>query len=159
MECEIFPCCLCKAPTEDFISGSGPSPLGFPWDETHHIDVDLACKACEVVVSLSAVDHRALVGMLRYDKRAHGSKGRALVNDYPPLTLLRDDRLEPCIALPNIGNFEGLSSFPVTLTFWRKGNETRCRHRLPLWDPSLGITVRSLALDDLHVLYLGIFNF
>ena len=82
--------------------------------------------------------------------------GRALTSDYPELTLLKGDRLEPCGTLFDTGSFESLTT-PCKVVFWRRANESSWRHRNPIFgggalpDPS-----RSLTVDTLHALYLGV---
>jgi hypothetical protein len=159
LNAKYFPCCLCSAPAEEQIDGAGLSPFGFPWAEFEDADYDAACKACEVHVVISRADHQALVPLLRFDKRTVGPRGRALVAPYAPLGLQVGDRLEPCPQLRDVGAFEAINVFPANILFWRRAGETRVRHRNPLFDAALGVGLASIALDALHVLYLGVFKY
>ena len=49
-----------------------------------------------------------------------------------------------------------LITFPIIVTFWRRSNETRVRHRCPLFDTALGITLVTIAIDSLHCMNLGV---
>ena len=49
--------------------------------------------------------------------------------------------------------------FPVEITFWRPASETRCKHRNPLFDPMIGVTICCLIIDTLHALNLGMLHF
>ena len=86
-----------------------------------------------------------------------GSRGRALKVAVPELSLEAGDRLEPSAALADIADFEAME-LPATVVFWRPSRETTTRHRNPLFGPSTGITVKSLCVDTLHCLYLGVFQ-
>ena len=71
------------------------------------------------------------------------------------------DRLEPSPSLPDVGQVFTLSSaeLPLHVVFWRQSENTLVLHRNPLWDEELGITPsRSLTVDVLHTLHLGIFQ-
>jgi hypothetical protein len=78
-----------------------------------------------------------------------------VICDFPELGLLKHDRLEPNALLEDVAAFDSISEFPAKVLFWRQSLETRARHRNPLWDASLGITLDSLMIDKLHTLYLG----
>ena len=104
--------------------------------------------------------HRELWALLHYDKRTtqNSANGRCLLQDYPPLHLCAYDRLEPSANLVDVGKWEDLVEFPVRLIFWRCSRESVARHRNPLWDPTIGLTVESFYFDILHTLYLGVLN-
>jgi hypothetical protein len=51
-----------------------------------------------------------------------------------------------------------LSTFPFEVVFWRQSRDSLARNRNPLFDATIGIApVRSLTVDTLHCLYLGVF--
>ena len=77
--------------------------------------------------------------------------------DIPALGLVQGDRLEPSQNLQDVADWDDVDQveFPVTITFWRRGAETRERRRLPIMDPELGFTLDSICLDTLHCLFLG----
>ena len=152
------PCMLCNAFGPSPGSMAGVSLLGVPWHENTEQDYSDACARCEIAVDLTAAAHARIKPLLAYDKRDRGAKGRMLKADIPDLFLEQNDRLEPCPALPNVGAFEYLASLPVRIIFWRCKNETIVTHRNPLLDPGLGLTAdRSLTVDLLHCLHLGVF--
>ena len=74
----------------------------------------------------------------------------------PGLRLLRGDRVEPSSLLPAVADVYGLRVFPVQVLFWRRRSETRIRHRNPLFDANIGITVAILTMDHLHAVNLGV---
>ena len=78
-----------------------------------------------------------------------------LIVDIPRLSLRQGDRLEPHRGLQDTWLFDSIDTFPCAVLFWRPSHETRARHRLPRFDPSVGITVDTLMVDKLHTLYLG----
>ena len=49
-----------------------------------------------------------------------------------------------------------LDTFPVDLLFWRPSCETYCHHRCPLFDSSIGITLLSISIDQMHCFNLGV---
>ena len=75
--------------------------------------------------------------------------------DLPDLDLRAKDRLEPHPKLMDVASFDKVTSFPYRALFWRRVFETRCRHRNPLLDPSIGITTERLMVDKLHTLHMG----
>ena len=151
------PCIFCATSKEEMFDVAGLSPISFPHRENTDLDYDEAAKRCEIHVEMSAVLHREILPYLRFDKRKDGSRGLALTKDFPSAGLLADDRLEPSAALPDIGKFEELSSFPTRVTFWRMSRQSLVLHRCPLWDEQLGITpTRSLTIDSLHTWHLGV---
>ena len=75
--------------------------------------------------------------------------------DLPDLNLRAKDRLEPHPLLMDVDLFDRVAQFPYRALFWRRSLETRCRHRNPLWDPEIGITLERLMVDKLHTLHMG----
>ena len=109
---------------------------------------------CEIVVTLDAVEHASVNGLLDDDKRPSGSLGRALLRIIfvGGKQLLKGDRLEPCAAVPTIKQLVSVTMFPIVgITLWRRSAEVMSRHRNPIFDASIGITPhRSLTVDTLH---------
>eukprot|EP00974_Lingulodinium_polyedra_P129989 11212131-Lingulodinium_polyedra.AAC.1 len=152
------PCFCCTATRDQLYEIGSTSAVCGPFPEVSHEAYAQACDNCERwVVILDRRTRSVLQGLLSYDKRRNGSHGRALVEDYAPLGLLRGDRLEPCPALWDVAGFEQLT-LPATVLFWRRANVTLATHRNPLLDPALGITVKTMHLDVLHALDLGVFK-
>ncbi len=151
----LAPCMACKCTATTMYDVTRVSLLSLPWSSVTSADYDLACSACERHVVVSAPQHRTLRAILRYDKRRSGAGGRALLDDFPALGLLKGDRLEPTPSLPDIGAFDSITTFPCPLLFWRKANETRARRRNPLLDDNLGIGIAIFCFDTLHTLNLG----
>ena len=119
---------------------------------------EMECAECEVKRTVTESQLRQLLPHLRFDKRPSGIRGRGLLADYPPLALLAGDRLEPSFAVPDIGNVENQTKFPLELTFWRLsvGDKHGLNHRVPLFCRELGVSVNHLCLDVLHTVHLGI---
>ena len=153
----LRPCYRCNAQPSAVHDLIGFGLAGFPARENRPEDLEVACDRCEHKVLLDGPSHAKLVapGVLEYDKRERGKRGLVVVRDPNCLGIKPGMRVEPCNELPNIGNIFLLVAFPVSIVFWIVDNETLVRHRNPLLSPSLGLTMRSCAIDLLHMLYLG----
>lgn len=156
------PCMLCRSPKEGLFELDGFNPVSMPYGSKSYRDLEDACAACEIRISITADLHVAIRSRLTYDRRRVGLRGRFLMQAVPGTDppLLRGDRLEPSIELTDIGEgFDNLSAFPTTVTFWRVSRETFVYHRIPLWSPEIGATHdRCLAIDWMHSLSLGFFQ-
>ena len=156
------PCTACcwhpGIPMGDFLAML--NPRHFPFPLTTHEQYIAAISKFEIPVEVTLEHHRVLSPLLQYDKRTttSSSNGLALVEDYAPLNLRRGDRLEPSENLSDIGKFDDIMVFPVLLTFWRCSRETLAKHRCPLFDAAIGLTLDSFFFDILHTLFLGVLN-
>lgn len=151
-----FPCMFCTATRDSRFDLSGFSVVSSPWATVRQEDVEGACRRCEVWRVLSREQHATVRAALEYDKRRGGGSGRCLMVDIEHLQLFKGDRLEPHLGLPDVAMFDSVSSWPCRTLFWRRSNQTRARHRNPLFDPAIGITLdSSLMVDKLHTLHLG----
>lgn len=152
------PCFLCKAEADTMFSFQGLGVRCHPagWDRVTRDDVEAACSRCEKVVALSQDQHLKLRTTLTYDlrKKSTASRGRIANWDYPDLGLISSDRLEPSRHVPNVGEIENATVFPLVTTWWDRSRETRVRHRNPIWNVP-GVTPRTFRVDALHSLYLG----
>lgn len=149
-------CCLfCTATKESRYNVAGFSALGSPWQTVRDSDIDAACRRCEIWKDLTADQYKLVKAALQYDKSKGGGAGRALIKDMPTLGLEKGDRLEPHPGMPDVAQFDDAKVFPYRALFWRRANETRTRHRNPLFDPSVGVGVGVLMVDKLHTLHLG----
>ena len=127
----------------------------YPFQLTTMDDYEAACARCEIVLHLTQNYHAQIMAAgFKYDK-TDASRGRALLVGVPRFGLLRGDRLEPSPELPDVDKFEQLSEFPVRVVFWRRGSETRARHRNPLFDVLIGIVLDIFVVDSLHAMNLG----
>lgn len=57
--------------------------------------------------------------------------------------------------LRDVGEFDTMA-LPAKVLFWRTKAETTTKHRLPLLSEPLGITLKSIVVDMLHCLHLGV---
>lgn len=122
------------------------------WRLNQDADYHAACARCEIHVVLHVGSHALLLRALALMPK----KGMVLVVDVPALGLLKNDRLEPCPTLPDVCSFSEVERFPFPCVFWRTTEETLSRHRNPVFDDSLGVTITgSLTIDTLHAQYLG----
>ena len=102
--------------------------------------------------------HLDIRKLLDNDKGKEG-RGLTLRDNYPPLGLLKGDRLEPWDGCTDISDFERIADFPARALFWRKSKERMAHHRNPIFSDDIGITPgKSCALDWLHILSLGVFR-
>ena len=155
----LRPCFGCNAFGDGLYETEGLSEVWEPWRNNEPGDYDRACQACEIVVRVTAVQHRELTALLVYDRRQRGSRGLALLQDYPALRLRRGDRVEPTRMLPNVDGFEKLTQFPQEVLFWRPSLETLARHRCPLFCDDTGLEPATcMTIDLLHAMYLGCMN-
>ena len=146
------------ADRDSMYSWEGTTASSLPWPSLGMDQYNEACRRCEKHVLIATHDvHDKVLKQLRYDKRPYGSRGRALQAAIPELGLQAGDRLEPCVACPDIGQFESVS-LPATVAFWRPSLDTVTRHRNPLFNVETGILITSLRVDPLHCLYLGVFQ-
>ena len=153
----LRPCFCCSVPPgPQMYSPAGISQRIQPWRINTDTDFERAFSRCERFVVLDPVLHQRISAVLFYDKRPAGSHGRALLADIPEANLMAGDRLEPSGSLPDPGDFELLSVFPCTVTFWKVSETSLAHFRSPLWSPDIGLTPSSTpAVDLLHTLYLG----
>ena len=157
----LRPCYKCNAAVDNLYETDGISPVSCgQFTETKAEDYHRACDSCEQVFVLSKETHSLLSVLLRYDKRDDGNRGRCLIK-HPSLAglgLRAGLRLEPSSGLTNVGDFENISVFPYPVVFWSVRDESLTRHRNPMFQDHLGVSVRTLTVDTLHTLYLGIIN-
>ena len=155
-EC-IRPCWICNAYGDDMYECLGNGPTGLRWNLNDEQDYYDACDRCEHVILLTDGSRCTILAAgLRYDKRKNGVHGRCLRSDAPTLGLRAEDRLEPTVALPDVGAFETAPT-GITIVFWRSADETLTKHRNPIFDRELGLSPqRCLTIDTLHSINLGI---
>ena len=114
-----------------------------------------ACDLSEQVV-VNAEHHRLLRLLLIYNRSKGGFKGRVLSKDFPRLSLLAHDRLEPSASLPNTRRgFDDSDAFLLTITFWRGSLDTVAKHRNPLFS-DIAKPEDVSAMESLHALSLSV---
>ena len=96
--------------------------------------VQEACSRCEVWVTMTRAQHRAIVPLLKEDKRRTKGSARGLAlcaacphpPPHPPPGLAKGDRLEPCLEMPDVHAFKVLEDFPAhkRMLFWRVAEES-----------------------------------
>ena len=156
----LDPCFCCEADREGLYSLGSTSPVSGPFPAKTHEDYLQACARAEVDVRIPDRETlERIAGYLVYDKAKGGGQGRCMSADFegcvPPL--VKGDRLVPQPGLMDVADFRLLPT-PTTITFWRVSRTSLTKHRNPLFDARLGITVQSLMLDTLHILHLGVFK-
>ena len=135
---------------------AGVSPVGFhlPLKTFDHLDA--ACAACEVHVCITTPAALSkLVRCLVYDRRKDGFRGRIMLMDMPEFNLLKNDRLEPSRAYPDIAAVDSSAVFPMSLTFWRTVPQGMCTHRNPLWSRRSMLLPELVCVDEMHTLHFG----
>jgi hypothetical protein len=132
--------------------------LELPWALNDMRKYDISCRGSEIRSTLSAEQGRQVLLALYYDRRPTGSRGRSLMIDLPLLRLEKGDRLEPCPAIPFPTQFDLHDQWPVQAVFWRCSAESWAKHRSPLMDPAIGITLDVICIDNLHTMALGIYK-
>jgi hypothetical protein len=160
---DIAPCLCCKCPREaDLYNFRKFLPDEPGWPDATPKDYEEACDKCETHFEIRNCDEwRAFRNQLVYDKRTIGVRGLVLKTDIPERNLHQHDRVEPTWDMKDTGVIlQRPESYPVKVTTWRRAQETRTRHRNPLFDCEgrlrIGITSCGLALDVLHTIHLGV---
>ena len=151
------PCFSCWATFATFLKDADFGPASSPWPEFTHEDYLQACDDSEVhVLVLTMVVLKAIRRSLFFDRRMQGGHGRCLRWDVDGTVLKAGDRLEPTRTMPDTAAIETIIELGngVWLTFWRPTQE-RVKHRNPLLDSRIGVTVASFIIDSLHALNLG----
>ena len=89
-----------------------------------HAAYDAACRRCEIRVTLNQRQWTEVGKCLQYSRSKTGPRGRGLTRDIPALGLLRHDRLEPDnIVLQDVAEYDNITAWPITVTFWRRSQE------------------------------------
>ena len=123
-----------------------------PWRPNSAGEYDAACARCEIHVVLDRTGHRKISAYLALIP----TKGVLLTIDMPVYGLVKGDRLEPSTALFDVMAFDSLDQFPHPVTFWRVSRETNAKHRNPIFDETIGVSVEdTLTVDSLHAVFLG----
>ena len=112
-------------------------------------DYEAGCGKCERRVMIDVSLHQEILAAL------DGSRGWSLTCPIPPLDLLAGDRLEPSEYLRDVASFENME-LPGYVVFWRPSAETVSKHNNPLFSPSLGVGLGTIAIDTLHCLHPGV---
>ena len=156
-----YPCPLCWRTKKDWQTIAGISLHSLPWLEKDWGNYEASRSRCEIWVDVPANLFKRTRGLLLYDKRRDGNRGRCLAKDMPELGLCKGDRLEPSPSLMNCSAIDKMEpDGPARLLFWRRAFETMARRRCALFDPTIGLTPQlTLAPDWLHALSLGVFKF
>ena len=149
------PCPLCTCTLGNWHEYAGMSPAGLPWECNKAGQYMLAVERCEKRVVVTDIILPELRGSLWFDKRAQGNRGRCMKANFPPLGLMKGDRLEPGAGLPTTCCIDKLDP-PYEAIFWRVSQETMTHHRNPLMDPAVYLSPENLTVDWLHCFSLGI---
>ena len=138
------PCFACSAFGPNMFVAGTCGVDGLRWKCNEVGDFDRACASCETKVLIeTAADRDMLVRSLVYDKSKSGNRGRCLYCSVEKFKLREGDRLEPSSSLPDVGALEE-ARLPLEVTFWRKSEETLCRHRNMLWQDSYGMSIEKM---------------
>ena len=151
----VSPCIFCICRKVEWTADLALSAIQWPWGLVDHALYDANCAMMEQWRTLSLHARKYIATYLWYDKRSHGNKGRCLRVDLPAFNLLAGDRVEPCRSVRDVAAFETLAG-DVTVLFWRISAQGRVRHRNPMLDALLGITLNCISIDSLHTLNLGV---
>ena len=151
------PCFCCSGFGNDRFVAAGNSSERLRWDESSAADYDDACTRCEIKVRIVSTSVRDNIwSSLRFDRKPRGGSGLALHVPLPELGLVVGDRLEPSDSLHDVGKLRD-AEVPLDVVFWRRSEESLCRHRNPLLTADVGLsTDKALTVDTLHALYLGV---
>ena len=156
------PCIWCCCQKENMYNFSECRAGGHNWGKKDWSSYSSCWQSCEKKVLVrTEAERNILVGALMFDKRKDRIGGRVIGRDVPSFNLLKDDRLEPSIQLPDTHVFRS-ATLPVELTFWRRHTIgkacTDLAHRNnPLFSYDICGSIQNvLRVDLLHTLYLGV---
>lgn len=157
------PCFVCKAtghPDGGTVFGhEGLTHDNMPFELKDQPDYELQCGLAEVRYVIPDVETLdMIVSRLFYDRRDSGSQGRALKEDVPGTPLVKGLRLEPSPCLPDVAGLDNVCVFPFEAVFWNPTARAGTKHRNPMFDPAIGVTPRTLCVDELHTMHLGVFQ-
>ena len=152
------PCYGCWATVQNYLKDATLAPGSETvWNDFTMADYFEACRMCEIIVHVRDMELlRRIKSSLFYDHRQNGSHGRAMRWGIVGTPIEQGDRLEPTPDMPNVSTIDSLAlaQLPVRLVFWRS-NQSRVKHRNPIFNPDIGITPVLLGVDQLHALNLG----
>ena len=149
---QMFPCPFCDCTVDTMFRLQGFSPLGMPFPEASLEKYEEACRRCERWRVLTDADVRRVRPLLVFESKDK-ARGRCLREAVPELGLEKNDRLEPTLEFPDIGE---LSSGRPTL-WWRSSLDGPARRRNPLLCKKAGASMRTFVVDWMHSLSLGVF--
>lgn len=153
----VSPCPFCFGGQDTLYTVAGLSPVEGPRRQKRQEHYEHNRAACESVVVVETKEQQALLkASLVYQKSRGSAQGRGLAQDLPSMGLLKKDRLEPSLSMPDVAAIDS-APLPVTLTFWRTSVQTGSRHRNPLFSEATRVSPQSLGIDWLHTLSLGVF--
>ena len=152
------PCARCWSNIGSWAKIAGLSAVDCPWPLKTWADYDHACRRCEIHVTITAGLFPSLRAAMDYDKRPQGSRGFALVTDFPALGLIKGDRLEVHPGMERLELFHSRAR-PFDAVFWRRSAETMCRRRNPLFGESGVAPDKCMVPEPLHALSLGVYQF
>ena len=155
---KLWPCYCCNVEKDELHNVEESFAAQLPWALLTQQDYEDACAACEVdVVVPDRATHAKLRASLFFDRRAAGSRGRALSVDVQvgDIVLKAGDRLEASHLLDNTFAFDLIKQFPTRVRFWRPKSQSFSNRRNPLFSIT-GFTIDRLVVDLLHCLYLGV---
>ena len=154
------PCPFCTCTKSKMFDLSPFNTKTSPWDLAGHAEHEEACSKAEVVVDMTRSQHSDIVGLLHYDKRKHGNRGRCLLQGYPLLGLQKGGRICPFGTMHDVADFDdlfkGTRKKTIKACFWRVSEETRARWRNPIFSEETGLTVYSIAINYVHTVFLGV---
>ena len=148
------PCFLCQASRANMWSDLHKcNAKGLACEAKNWSDLDAACKACEFQVEgLTKKQWKRMTEAIVPNKELGGC---ILSEPMPDLKLVKGDRLEPSMSLPNWSDF--FERRPLRVVFWRSSAETMVKHRIPLFGPEWNCTPQEvICLDAMHTLCLGV---
>lgn len=160
------PCFVCNARGGDAADAlhmsqiAGFTPISLPWPLRTQLDNEARVAACETRITVA--DRKAfasIVGSLQSDARKSGARGRRLMRSFPAYGITEGMRLEPDTYHPDVYAVDRwVSDWPgqVRMTFWDPRRERGVRHNNPLFAPGTGVSVETLAVDELHTFHEGV---
>eukprot|EP00971_Amphidinium_carterae_P342701 6482102-Amphidinium_carterae.2 len=153
------PCVFCAVNHEQFLdmtpyNNGGLLDLHLPLKTIG--DYKDACESSEIwLEDLSEEEHAAICGLLELDCKKQGHHGLVMSTAYPPRSLKKGDRIEPCCDHHDWRMV--LDGRPKRLHFWRDSCQRLTHHRNPLFDSNILCMdpYSSYVIDLMHTFFLG----
>ena len=136
-----------------------------PWPLKTPELYDRSCTDCESLIHLkSRSKFTKFMASIEYNRsKGEYSKGRMVIANWAEFGFVKNIhlRLEPSASLLDVGDLDQyLEDFPrdgVQVSLWDPTKEAGFHHRCPLFSQETGLTKDAIGVDELHVLFIGLF--
>ena len=122
-----------------------------PWAEYTRDEYDAELDAATIRIRVTTLRDRTLIASSL--KHSYNRMGRVLCKDFLTFGLRAGDRLEPCLTLPDVAEFDS-QAVPFDSMFFRCSKNSRIIHPSPILEIR-GAWTHVVGIDLLHTWHLG----